>query len=578
MIRFLRHHLVLLLAIAFLPALVAGITSCNRYSELLGVGRPVIEFDHPDGIYTVAVGEELIISPMVENAVGASYQWMLEDSTVVCTAPVWVSRWSKPGQYYVTLVVTAEGGVAGEEIMVDVIDPQPPAISVAIPADGVRLALGSAYEISPLYGNCGQDGPQRVEWMVNGEPVSSESSYTFAADAVGIYNIVVRAWNAVGSSERTFVIEVVETLPSDIHFVPLSAFETSSRRYTVAHRPVALRIAGHYEGDISWSVDGRPIDCAGPVCLFSSDRIGSHHVVASNRGSSASIEVVVMDQPSIGTTATISSAVTVMEYLPAPGQFIGETNSVGGMPPEMDTHDAACRWAERRFAAERFVSLGAWGGYVVCRFDGSVRAHSSGYDFAVMGNAITTSNEPGIVWVMQDVNGNGLPDDEWYELRGSSFDDPQTVRGCCVTYYRPAGSAMAVQWVDALGESGVVDYIASSHSQPSYFPAWADGAELTFYGSRLPSRTVWDQATGMWDSPPFAWGYVDNLGSNIIAGGDAELGLGQWAGFRIADAVLLDGTPVELTHIDFIKVQTAVMARSGRLGELSTEVCSLRPL
>ena len=39
--------------------------------------------------------------------------------------------------------------------------------------------------------------------------------------------------------------------------------------------------------------------------------------------------------------------------------------------------------------------------------------------FAIQGNAFDSSNEPGIVWVMQDVNGNGLPDDEWYELRGS---------------------------------------------------------------------------------------------------------------------------------------------------------------
>ena len=29
--------------------------------------------------------------------------------------------------------------------------------------------------------------------------------------------------------------------------------------------------------------------------------------------------------------------------------------------------------------------------------------------FSIKGNAFDSSNEPGIVWVMQDVNGDGLP-------------------------------------------------------------------------------------------------------------------------------------------------------------------------
>ena len=37
--------------------------------------------------------------------------------------------------------------------------------------------------------------------------------------------------------------------------------------------------------------------------------------------------------------------------------------------------------------------------------------NDGGYEFSVAGNQIDTSNEPGIVWVMQDVNGNGIPDE-----------------------------------------------------------------------------------------------------------------------------------------------------------------------
>lgn len=66
-----------------------------------------------------------------------------------------------------------------------------------------------------------------------------------------------------------------------------------------------------------------------------------------------------------------------------------------------------------------------------------------------------------MVWVMQDVNGNGEPDDEWYELRGSETGKEGTVSGYAVTYYRPAGRGMDVQWTDSEGRSGTVEYRVS---------------------------------------------------------------------------------------------------------------------
>lgn len=40
---------------------------------------------------------------------------------------------------------------------------------------------------------------------------------------------------------------------------------------------------------------------------------------------------------------------------------------------------------------------------------------------------------------MQDINGNGLPDDEWYELKGSEAGKEETIQNFEVTYYRPEG-------------------------------------------------------------------------------------------------------------------------------------------
>ena len=88
----------------------------------------------------------------------------------------------------------------------------------------------------------------------------------------------------------------------------------------------------------------------------------------------------------------------------------------------------------------KYVSLGSFGGYVIVGFDHSI-PNKGGYDFAIQGNAFLSdqggSNEPGIVWVMQDVNGNGLPDDEWYELKGSETGNGSTIQDYEVTYRCP---------------------------------------------------------------------------------------------------------------------------------------------
>ncbi len=47
-------------------------------------------------------------------------------------------------------------------------------------------------------------------------------------------------------------------------------------------------------------------------------------------------------------------------------------------------------------------------------------------------------------------------------------------------------------------------------------------------------------------------------------------------GFKISNAMYPDGTPITLSHIDFIKVQTGVNAQSGAIGENSCEVFSFQ--
>lgn len=262
-------------------------------------------------------------------------------------------------------------------------------------------------------------------------------------------------------------------------------------------------------------------------------------------------------------------ATKVFEYMPAPGQFINDPAGMGSLT----TKSEACRWAEQRLEGRQYVSLGGFGGYLVVGFDHSIRSSSGGYDLGVAGNAFFNSgtgeggsNEPGIVWVMQDTNANGLPDDTWYELQGSDSDGADTKRDYAVTYYCPTEPQSEVKWTDSEGNSGVVPYLAAFHKQDSYYPMWVETDEYTLSGTMLKDRMF--KENGMWNLGNFDWGYADNMGADNTALGEYS----QCNRFKISDARNADGTPANLEYIDFVKVQTAICAHNSVLGEVSTEV------
>ncbi len=265
-----------------------------------------------------------------------------------------------------------------------------------------------------------------------------------------------------------------------------------------------------------------------------------------------------------------SATVTkVFEYLPAPGQFINDPASMGEITSQAD----ACLWAEKRLDDKLYVSLGSFGGYIVVGFDHSVASSQGGYDFGVAGNAFFNagtgeggSNEPGIVWVMQDTNGNGLPDDTWYELAGSDYDSPDTRRNFAITYRCPSAPQEDVTWTDSDGNSGTVPYLAMFHKQDYYYPTWVDKDEYTLTGTKLEDRMY--KQGNIWNLGNFDWGYVDNMGTDNAA----LSGYAQCNRFRISDARQADGSPANLQYIDFVKVQSATCAANTLLGEVSTEV------
>ncbi len=588
---------------AFPAVLLLLLAACNKDGEITEEipQKPLIELDSETGIYTAKVGREVTIAPAYRYAEDAAFAWSA-GGVLLSTQPVLRYTWQTKGDVYLLLHVENKNGFAEEELKVEVLELTPPVISLALPPEGLKVEANTEYTFAPTFAHDDVEG-FRVEWLRDGKVVGTDRTYTFREATPGRRRLTIRASNIDGTAEREVAVEVVEAMPRTVGFPALSYFQPSTDRSTLVGRGIDLMpfTTGFDRPQDRWSVDGAPVSCTGRTFRFTPDAPGSYRVAVTvtegasapqaltrhlTRGAEAvTAEVVVRaagkSEARAKEAASSKAQNKVYEYVPAPGQFIGETR-MGGFTGAETTHEQAVEWALQRLLGQQFVSLGGFGGYLVVGFDHSIVNRGSGFDFAVQGNAFLSdnggSNEAGIVWVMQDTNGNGLPDDEWYELKGSETGKEGTLQEYAVTYYRPAGARMDVPWTDSEGEKGSIDYLKAFHDQDFYYPAWIEAESYTLRGTRLPAHNRLDPATGYWANDPYEWGYADNAGSDDLGGADAATGDGQCCGFRIANAIRPDGTPIELQYIDFVKVQVGVNAKSGPLGEVSTEVFSIRDL
>jgi uncharacterized protein YjdB len=277
----------------------------------------------------------------------------------------------------------------------------------------------------------------------------------------------------------------------------------------------------------------------------------------------------------------------VYEYMPAPGQFVNDmpTYKPGDTQADMN------RKVEEQIAGvhhnEGMISLGGYGGYVVFGFDHEVANVPGKYDFRILGNAFYASSNPngdasreggscesGIVMVSRDDNGNGLPDDPWYELAGSEYHRPQTVKHYRITYYRPDESKSRVphptnpylndieyvRWTTNGHGSGYL-YRNVYHTQ-SYYPLWVADETLTFEGTKLADNAVDESGRGnYYVLYAYHWGYADN-----------QPNTDNRSAFNIEWAVDDAGNPVSLPGIRFVKVYTGLNQYCGWIGETSTDV------
>ena len=526
---------------------------------------PEITFDSEDNIYTVKVGNEIRIAPRVSHAENAAYSWRSE-SEILSEDSVFVHVFEAPRQVFVTLTVATENGKDSEEIRIDVADLVIPEISLTVPEGGYNIALGSELKIIPVVKH---GDVSLFSWTVNGIEVSDEPEYVFIGESIGAFEVQLTATAEDGEDTETFMVNVLD--PAEIPFE--WTFESDEFNVSVGRR-IRIRPYNIKNADgavYSWSVDGENVQSGSEaVFIFNASEEGVYDVTATMSGSDMKIDkhLTVNVCPPEGTYKRPSTGNAkwnkVYEFLPAPGQFVNENYSASTM-------EEAVRYAESRLSVEQYVSLGGFGGYIVLGFDHSID-NSGSYDFQVIGNSFDGSSEPGIVWVMQDENGDGYPNDTWYELKGSEYGKPETISDYEVTYYRPSAPQMPVQWTDNLGNSGEIDYLAAFHRQDYYYSAWVEEDTYVLKGTRLEPRT--EMITeNYWVNGEYEWGYADNFSPVDRLTEDDNYNAGANANhFRISDAVTFDGQPANLKYIDFIKIVTGVNVKAGWLGENSTEV------
>ncbi len=280
----------------------------------------------------------------------------------------------------------------------------------------------------------------------------------------------------------------------------------------------------------------------------------------------------------------------VYDYMPAPGQF---TN----MLPEYEAGDTKASMAKKAEDCiannnQVMISLGGFGGYVVFGFDHRVNNVKGHYDFSVLGNAFYAnanpnpnasaeggSSEPGIVMVSRDDNGNGVPDDKWYEIAGSEYYKNTTRHNYTLTYYRTPSNHVAtpvkgsaiiddtyIEWSSSDGERGYMPQ--NSFHRQNYYPLWIDNDELSFTGTILPNNAVDESGKGTYYVLYcYGFGYADN-----------HPNADNRSKFNIEWAVDENGKHVNLDGIDFVKVYTGVNQHAGQLGDTSTEILGANDL
>ena len=250
------------------------------------------------------------------------------------------------------------------------------------------------------------------------------------------------------------------------------------------------------------------------------------------------------------TLAHAQFASRVVDYSPAPGQFVSDpafndpSRALGApIGGGLLTADLTS-----------LVTLGGFGGSLTLAFDTPVEDDESnplGLDCIVFGSAFYVAGnenrrwaEAGLIEISYDTNANGLADDEWFTIPGSALAAPMTL---------PLPPAF----------NGPILENGSGDDTEEHF-GYADLSPTLLLGDSDADNIVDDPNA----NPADFYTTPDDPATTGIdagsAGGDA---------FDIAWAINpITGTPANLTGFHFIRITTAVDHTNPVFGEVSTEI------
>lgn len=396
-------------------------------------------------------------------------------------------------------------------------------------------------------------------WWINGDDTGILAKEHAEKDATEILSIALidGIMTFVFVDGRTISIET--TAPEVTLAIPSDGFVIDKMKW-IRIQPQVKNISGIV---CKWLFDGTEIaDTKDLLYVFAKAGSYSFEFKAKNSVAETSKTITI----TVNDTDYQNKITQVFEYLPAPGQYINTLP----IATASDTDETMRKAAEDKLKKGAMICLGGFGGSVTFGFDHTI-INKEGNDFVVLGNAFDNWSEPGIIAVSYDANGNGLPDDEWFEIAGSQHNKPSTIKNYEITYYKPKleptdpNEPNYIRWTDNQGQTGY--YAKNNFHTQTYYPLWK-GDSYTLKGTFLEAN-VYDQSGSgtYWVNPPYDWGYADNW---LNTEAKAQINI-DWA-------VDKNGKPANLKGIDFVKVYTGNRAEGGWLGEISTEVSGFNDL
>ena len=279
--------------------------------------------------------------------------------------------------------------------------------------------------------------------------------------------------------------------------------------------------------------------------------------------------ILLLGLPILGNSQNVANR--IFDYIPAPGQHINIE--------QIGTPQAAQKMPENE---NNLVSLGGFGGTIILGFEKACVNDSEnpyGVDFTIFGNAFSGLSEPGVVWVMNDENQNGQPDDRWFEIAGSNHFHSKTIKNYAITYFKT--ETRDNNWKDNFGNSGSLvanDYnLQEYYPTVSFFPEYPQDS-VNFNGTFLEA-VIDNSNPHEIKIHSLAFGYADNhskkQGVELTTPDNPYSEEIEGAGgdpIDISWAVDSLGNYMDLDSIHFVKIVTGNFASLGRLGEVSTDI------